>query len=88
MIRHIMAVAFLVSAFGFGTALAFADGFGAAMPGSVRLIYGVTINCWSKASKLQLDPALPQNLFLYAELKDGKIGDLTRYIKFRNEKKR
>jgi len=65
-----------------------ADGSGAAKPGAVRLIYGVTINCWSKASKQQIDPALPQNLFLYAELKDGKIGDLTRYIKFRNEKKR
>ena len=24
----------------------------------------------------------------YAELKDGKISDLTRYIKFRNERKR
>ena len=29
-----------------------------------------------------------QNIFLYAELKDGKISDMTRYIQFRNEKKR
>ena len=53
---------------------------GGGEPGVVRLIYAVTLNCWSKASKLQLDPAPSQNLFLYAELKDGKISDLTRYI--------
>ena len=57
-------------------------------PGVVRLIYAVTPNCWSKASKLQLDPAPSQNLFRYAELKDGTIRDITRYIKFRNEKAR
>ena len=61
---------------------------GGGEPGVVRLIYAVTLNCWSKASKLQLDPAPSQNLFLYAELKDGKISDLTRYISFRNERKR
>ena len=64
------------------------DAAGVVKPGTVRLIYALTLNCWSKASKLQLDPAPSQNLFLYAELKDGKISDLTRYIKFRNEKKR
>ena len=56
--------------------------------GVVRLIYALTINCWSKASKQPLDPAPSQNLFRYVELKDGKIHDITRYIKFRNEKKR
>jgi hypothetical protein len=61
---------------------------GGGEPGVVRLIYAVTLNCWSKASKLQLDTAPSQNLFLYAELKDGKISDLTRYISFRNERKR
>ena len=61
---------------------------GGGEPGAVRLIYALTINCWSKASKQQLDPAPSQNLFRYVELKDGKIHDITRYIKFRNEKKR
>ena len=61
---------------------------GGGEPGAVRLIYAVTLNCWSKASKLPVDPAPPQNLFLYAELKNGKISDLTRYISFRNERKR
>ena len=68
--------------------VAAAAGFGVAKPGAVRLIYALTINCWSKASKQQLDPAPSQNLFRYAELKDGTIRDITRYIKFRNEKKR
>ena len=61
---------------------------GGGEPGAVRLIYAATLNCWSKASKLQLDPAPSQNLFRYAELKGGKIPDLTRYISFRNERKR
>ena len=61
---------------------------GGSEPGVVRLIYALTINCWSKASKQPLDPAPSQNLFRYVELKDGKIHDITRYIKFRNEKKR
>ena len=61
---------------------------GGGEPGEVRLIYALTINCWSKASKLQLDPAPSQTLFRYAELKDGKLRDITRYIKFRNEMKR
>ena len=64
------------------------DGSGVVKPGAVRLIYALSINCWSKASKLQLDPAPSQTLFRYAELKDGKIRDITRYIKFRNEMKR
>ena len=64
------------------------DGSGAVKPGAVRLIYALTINCWSQASKLQLDPAPSQTLFRYAELKDGKLRDITRYIKFRNEMKR
>ena len=61
---------------------------GGGEPGVVRLIYALTINCWSKASKQPLDPAPSQNLFRYAELKDGKIHDITRYIFFRKEKKR
>ena len=61
---------------------------GGGEPGEVRLIYALNINCWSEASKLQLDPAPSQTLFRYAELKDGKIRDITRYIKFRNEMKR
>ena len=61
---------------------------GGGEPGAVRLIYALTINCWSQASKQKLDPAPSQNLFRYVELKDGKIHDITRYIKFRNEKKR
>ena len=61
---------------------------GGGEPGAVRLIYALTINCWSQASKQKLDPAPSQNLFRYAELKDGKINDITRYIFFRNEKKR
>ena len=61
---------------------------GGGEPGAVRLIYALTINCWSQASKQKLDPAPSQNLFRYAELKDGKIHDITRYIFFRNEKKR
>ena len=61
---------------------------GGGEPGTVRFIYAVTLNCWSKASKLPLDPAPPQNLFLYAELKDGRISDMTRYISFRKEKAR
>ena len=61
---------------------------GGGAPGEVRLIYALTINCWSQASKLQLDPAPSQTLFRYAELKDGKMRDITRYIKFRNEMKR
>ena len=61
---------------------------GGGEPGTVRLIYALTINCWSKASKQPLDPAPSQNLFRYAELKDGKLRDITRYIKFRNEWKR
>ena len=61
---------------------------GGGEPGAVRLIYALTINCWSQASKQKLDPAPSQNLFRYAELKDGKINDITRYISFRNEKKR
>ena len=61
---------------------------GGGSPGEVRLIHALTLNCWSKASKLQLDPAPSQTLFRYAELKDGKIRDITRYIKFRNEMKR
>ena len=36
----------------------------------------------------QSAPPMPQNLFLNAELEDGKIRDITRYTKFRNEKKR
>ena len=64
------------------------EGSGVAKPGEVRLIYALNINCWSQASKLQLDPAPSQALFRYAELKDGKIRDITRYIKFRNEMKR
>ena len=61
---------------------------GGGEPGAVRLIYALSINCWSQASKQQLDPAPSQTLFRYAELKDGKIRDITRYIKFRNEMKR
>ncbi len=61
---------------------------GGAKPGAVRLIYALTLNCWSKASKLQLAPAPSQTLFRYAELKDGKIEDITRYITFRSEKAR
>ena len=61
---------------------------GGGEPGEVRLIYALNINCWSQASKLQLDPAPSQTLFRYAELKDGKIRDITRYIKFKNEMKR
>ena len=61
---------------------------GGGEPGDVRLIYALTLNCWSQASKLQLDPAPSQTLFRYAELKDGKLRDITRYIKFRNEMKR
>ena len=61
---------------------------GGGEPGAVRLIYGFTVNCWSQASKQKLDPAPAQNLFKYAELKDGKIHDITRYISFRKEKKR
>ena len=61
---------------------------GGGEPGAVRIIYALTINCWSQASKQKLDPAPSQNLFRYVELKDGKIHDITRYIKFRNEKKR
>jgi hypothetical protein len=61
---------------------------GGGEPGAVRLIYALTINCWSQASKQKLDPAPSQKLFRYVELKDGKIHDITRYIKFRNEKNR
>ena len=55
---------------------------GGGEPGTVRFIYAVTLNCWSKASKLPVDPAPPQNLFLYAELKDGKIRDISRHCIF------
>jgi len=64
------------------------DVVGGAEPGAMRFIYGLTLNCWSKAAKQHVDPALSQNLFRYAELKDGAIADVTRYIKFEKEKRR
>ena len=61
---------------------------GGGEPGAVRLIYALSLNCWSKASMLQLDPAPSQTLFRYAELVDGKISDLTYYIGFDKARKR
>jgi len=55
---------------------------GGGASGAVRLIYALSLNCWSKASMLQLDPAPSQTLFRYAELVDGKISDMTYYIGF------
>ena len=64
------------------------DVVGGGEPGAVRFIYALTINCWSQASRLKVDPSTSQTLFRYAELKDGRFGDITRYIKFDREKKR
>ena len=61
---------------------------GGGAPGTVRIIYALSLNSQHKASSLALDPAPSQTLFRYAELKDGRLSDMTRYIHFRNEKKR
>ena len=47
------------------------DVVGGGEPGAVRLIYALSLNSWSKASMLQIDPAPSQALFRYAELLDG-----------------
>ena len=64
------------------------DVVGGGEPGAVRLIYALSLNCWSKASMLQIDPAPSQALFRYAELLDGKIVDMTYYIGFDKARKR
>ena len=64
------------------------DVVGGGEPGAVRLIYALSLNSWSKASMLQIDPAPSQALFRYAELLDGKIEDLTYYIGFDKARKR
>ena len=64
------------------------DVVGGGEPGAVRFVYALTINNFSPASKQPVEPALAQTLFRYAELKNGKIWDMTRYIDFPNEKQR
>ena len=54
--------------------------------GAVRFIYSTTVN-WIGGRKMK--PQLPvQALLQFAELKDGKIEDITRHCVFRHPLKR
>lgn len=55
------------------------DVVGGGKEGAVRFIYAFTVNWLGDGVRLSEDPSLPQALMRYAELKDGRIRDITNY---------